>query len=342
MRSIGRCHLWWGPKSVLFGSTEAVCHLLDEIRRQFDPAIQPSANTGVTPLGGQHQLKHLPTTESIRDHQRRHPDACAVVLLDTFSSLEIESLVNEVIQIYRHGILIPASCSSGVTPVTGHSVSFRTATGFKVFQNLFDPKRCALKRIFDILLPSLGLLILLPFLVYIAGWMMIESPGSPFFRHKRIGLGCKPFYVLKFRSMVMDAETKLKIILQQSPELQEEWKKDQKLKADPRLINIGSLLRRTSIDELPPLWNVLKGEMSLVGPRPIVEEEIRKYGPKFNLYRRVRPGISGLWQVSGRNDCTYEERIKLDQYYIYNWSVMLDLLILFKTIPAVLKKQGSY
>lgn len=142
--------------------------------------------------------------------------------------------------------------------------------------------------------------------------------------------------------MYLDADERLELLLESCDESKEEWEKDFKLKNDPRVTKIGQFLRKTSLDELPQLWNVLKGEMSLVGPRPITEAEIQKYGEYFEYFIAVTPGITGLWQVSGRNDVEYNERVQLDVWYVRNWSVELDLQILIKTILVVLRRKGSY
>jgi lipopolysaccharide/colanic/teichoic acid biosynthesis glycosyltransferase len=142
--------------------------------------------------------------------------------------------------------------------------------------------------------------------------------------------------------MVRDGDQMLQRCLAESPALRKEWEQAHKLRNDPRVIRVGHFLRRSSFDELPQLWNVLRGEMSLVGPRPIVDDEIRRYGEHFDLYKAVRPGITGLWQVSGRNDTTYAERTNLDRYYVRNWSVWLDLYILARTVRAMLLGRGAY
>jgi lipopolysaccharide/colanic/teichoic acid biosynthesis glycosyltransferase len=142
--------------------------------------------------------------------------------------------------------------------------------------------------------------------------------------------------------MVTNADQVLHRYLENNPDLREEWERNHKLRNDPRITTVGRFLRRTSLDELPQLWNVLKGDMSLVGPRPIVEAEVARYGANFDLYTRVQSGLTGLWQVSGRNDTSYEERVKLDTFYVRNWSVWLDLCILFRTIGTVLLRKGAY
>lgn len=199
-----------------------------------------------------------------------------------------------------------------------------------------------LKRLIDILLSLTGLIILSPVFLIIIFLIKVTSKGPVFFKHRRLGLNGKIINVYKFRSMVVNAEEKLKSLLESDPEFKEEYYRSYKLKKDPRLTKIGCFLRKTSLDELPQLFNVLKGDMSLVGPRPIVENEISKYGEYAKYLLRVPPGVTGFWQVSGRNDIDYEERVKMDMQYILNWNIWLDINILFKTIPAVLKKDGAY
>ena len=146
----------------------------------------------------------------------------------------------------------------------------------------------------------------------------------------------------KFRTMFQDAHLVLEHYLEAHPELLDEWKADHKLRYDPRVTKIGRFLRKTSLDELPQLWNVIRGDMTLVGPRPIVTAEIEKYGDYYGLYTMVKPGITGLWQVSGRNNTTYEERVQLDAYYVRNWSPWMDLYLLLRTIRIVLFAKGAY
>ena len=183
--------------------------------------------------------------------------------------------------------------------------------------------------------------ILLAFLVLIIA-IKLDSKGPVFYRQTRIGRYGRKFYVYKFRTMVENADRILQTYLANSPELKAEWLATHKLKQDPRITRIGVTLRKLSLDELPQLWNIIIGDMSLVGPRPIVDAEVEKYGKCFNLYIQVRPGLTGLWQVSGRNDTTYEQRVELDEYYILNRSLKFDLQILLKTVFVVLRKDGAY
>ena len=212
----------------------------------------------------------------------------------------------------------------------------------EVRQQLLLPGPRLLKRVLD-LAATLALgLFSLPVLALVAVAVKLDSPGPVFFAQTRIGKGGRKFRAWKFRTMVRDAEEVLERYLLEHPELREEWLQDQKLRRDPRVTRVGRFLRRTSLDELPQLWNVLRGEMSLVGPRPIVDAEVPRYGPRFALYAQVLPGITGLWQVSGRNDTTYEERVELDSYYVRNWSPWLDLYILARTVWVVLTARGAY
>jgi Undecaprenyl-phosphate galactose phosphotransferase WbaP len=198
------------------------------------------------------------------------------------------------------------------------------------------------KRVFDIAAVALlGLLALIPGAL-IALAIAIDSRGPVFFAHDRVGRGRRTFRLWKFRSMAPDADARLERYLLEHPERASEWERTHKLKDDPRVTRVGRLLRRTSLDELPQLWNVLRGDMSMVGPRPIVAAEIAKYGPAFGLYSQVLPGLTGLWQVSGRNDTHYSRRVELDCQYIRNWSAPRDLGILLKTAVVVVRGRGAY
>ena len=195
-----------------------------------------------------------------------------------------------------------------------------------------------LKFIFDYLLAIVSLTILAPFLLLISFCIKISSPGSVLYKRRVMGLNGKQFYALKFRTMVANGDE----VLDQHPELKSELQTNHKLKNDPRITPIGAFLRKYSLDELPQLFNVLKRDMSLVGPRMISPEEAPMYKQFVMNLLTVLPGITGLWQVSGRSDISYEERVRLDMYYVRNWSLWLDFQLLFQTLPAVLKARGAY
>ncbi len=185
------------------------------------------------------------------------------------------------------------------------------------------------------------LLFVLPLMLITAAAILMQDGGPVVFKHRRIGRGGRVFYCFKFRSMAVDAEARLNDLLARDPAARAEWARDQKIRRDPRITRLGSFLRKTSLDELPQLVNVLRGEMNLVGPRPIVEAEAARYGRRIRSYQAVRPGITGLWQVSGRNDVAYSTRVALDTLYARRRSVGLDLWNLIRTVPAVLLRQGS-
>jgi lipopolysaccharide/colanic/teichoic acid biosynthesis glycosyltransferase len=189
---------------------------------------------------------------------------------------------------------------------------------------------------------ALAILFLLPLMLTIGVAIWVQDRGPVFFAHRRVGQGGRAFYCLKFRSMALDAEARLRDLLATDPQAAAEWKADHKLRNDPRVTRLGAFLRKTSLDELPQLFNVMRGEMSLVGPRPIVPAEVEKYGRHFRGYCAVKPGITGLWQVSGRNDVAYRTRVALDSIYASRRNASLDLWILIRTVPAVLARRGSY
>lgn len=198
------------------------------------------------------------------------------------------------------------------------------------------------KRFMDLGLIFVFSPVLVPTILFCMLLVRLGSPGPIFYCQQRIGRGGKRIWAWKFRSMVQDADRVLEQHLEQAPVLRSEWNRDHKLKCDPRITWVGKILRKTSMDELPQLWNVIINDMSLVGPRPIVDEEIEKYGDTFEIYVRVQPGLTGLWQISGRNNTTYKERLNYDRYYVRNWSCSLDLFILFRTAKTVLLQEGAY
>ncbi|HFP9383172.1 TPA: undecaprenyl-phosphate galactose phosphotransferase WbaP [Raoultella planticola] len=212
---------------------------------------------------------------------------------------------------------------------------------FRVQQNLAKWSSRILKRLFDIVGSLSIILMLSPALIYISRKVK-QDGGPPIYGHERIGKGGKPFKCLKFRSMVINSKEVLEELLASNEEARKEWEATFKLKNDPRITKIGNFLRRTSLDELPQLFNVLKGEMSLVGPRPIITAELERYNDEVDYYLLSKPGMTGLWQVSGRSDVDYETRVYLDAWYVKNWSMWNDIAILFKTIGVVLKKDGAY
>ena len=199
------------------------------------------------------------------------------------------------------------------------------------------------KRTFDILFSIFGLLAFAPIFIIVVIALKIFAQGPIFFSHQRIGAGGQTFGCLKFRTMVVDAEDQLEELLKADPIARAEFERDSKLKNDPRIIPIvGSFLRKTSLDEIPQFLNVLMGDMTIVGPRPVTEREFNLYGNSKNVYMSIRPGITGLWQVSGRNNTSFEERVAFDKIYTSTWSIFQDLKIILRTVVVMVNRDGAY
>lgn len=264
------------------------------------------------------------------------------IALEHAQNIERESWLRTLISWGVHDIsVIPAM--RGV-PLFGTDISFffsHEIAMLKLRNNLrYWPARL-IKRLFDLTASVFLLAILWPLFVLLA--FKISQDGGPvIFSHQRIGRLGKSFNCYKFRSMRVDADEKLHELLASDQSVRTEWEKEFKLKNDPRISSVGYLLRRTSLDELPQLFNVIKGEMSLVGPRPVIEAELLRYGDDVDYILMVRPGMTGLWQVSGRNDTGYDKRVHLDTWYVKNWSLWLDIVILFKTFRVVTRANGAY
>ncbi|HDT6060352.1 MULTISPECIES: undecaprenyl-phosphate galactose phosphotransferase [Enterobacter] len=211
----------------------------------------------------------------------------------------------------------------------------------RIHNNLAKRTSRFLKRTFDIVCSSLIIFISSPLLIYL--WYKVTRDGGPaIYGHMRVGRHGKLFPCYKFRSMVMNSQEVLQKLLDSDPAAREEWDRDFKLKNDPRITSVGRFIRKTSLDELPQLFNVLKGQMSLVGPRPIISEELPRYDDNVDYYLMAKPGMTGLWQVSGRNDVDYDTRVYFDSWYVKNWSLWNDIAILFKTVKVVLHRDGAY
>lgn len=229
-------------------------------------------------------------------------------------------------------------------PLYGTDMSFifsHEVMILRVSNNLAKRSSRVLKRMFDVVVASLLLLFLAPAFGLLC-WLVARDGGNAIYGHERVGQDGAKFKCLKFRSMVTNSKEVLEQLLATSEEARAEWDKDFKLKNDPRVTRIGSFLRKTSLDELPQLWNVIRGEMSLVGPRPVIEAELERYAGDVDYYMMAKPGMTGLWQVSGRNDIDYDTRVYFDSWYVKNWALWTDIAILFKTAGVVLRRDGAY
>jgi Undecaprenyl-phosphate galactose phosphotransferase WbaP len=271
---------------------------------------------------------------------RRFKIRMAFVAMPELSRENLTHLLNYSVSAFRYSVLIPGFYNftniwMSVRDFDG-VLGFVTSHKLKMFWNL------AIKRLMDLSFVIVGGFLILPFLLLFALLVKLSSPGTVLYEHRRLGKDRRYFNAYKFRSMVNNSQEVLQKLLDQSPELRKEWESNHKLKNDPRVTAIGKFLRRTSFDEFPQLINILKGEMSLVGPRPVVDAEVEKYGRNFDYIFSVRPGLTGLWQVSGRSDTDYAERVALDTYYLQSWSVWLDLWVLLRTVGVVFKGKGAY
>lgn len=256
---------------------------------------------------------------------------------------ELHQIIGEEIRKTDEVIFIPLISEYDLTQSMIYQLS-NTRTNLIVYKNRLKSKyRQIVHIIFNYLLAIALLPILLPIIGIIAFFIKRESPGPVFFAHMRVGKYGKLIPTLKFRSMYQDAQERLEKLLETDPKIREEWEMNFKLKEDPRVTKIGSIMRKTSLDELPQIFNVLKGEMNFVGPRPVIQQEIDQYYKEdAEYYLMVKPGITGLWQVSGRSDTDYNFRVATDKWYVSNWSLWLDIVILLKTVKTVLKREGAY
>jgi undecaprenyl-phosphate galactose phosphotransferase len=278
----------------------------------------------------------------IESYIQSHPGHFYVLAADSFKSFKTDKLIETIQQEGSWYAMVPPPVEGaqfyGSVPqyFFGHDVMFLFARN-----TIHSPFGRFIKRSLDVVISISALVAVAPLFCVIV--LMVKKDGGPaFFAHERVGKGNKPFKCLKFRSMAIDAEARLKALLDSDPELKKEWEERQKLNRDPRITAIGDFIRKTSLDELPQLINVIKGEMSLVGPRPVVQDEMKHYGNKAKEYLSVRPGVTGLWQVSGRSDTSYTYRVYLDAWYVNNWSLWSDIVIFVKTFMVLILRRGAY
>jgi Undecaprenyl-phosphate galactose phosphotransferase WbaP len=269
----------------------------------------------------------------------QYRDAVAIVAMPGISPARLVEVLERPAAAFRRLIIVPDLFGASSLWVSAFDMA--GIIGLEVRQKLLDPRRRLVKRAMELAMIALFLPLLLPLLGLIALLVKLDSAGPVLFRHDRIGLGGRDISILKFRTMVRDADAVLRECLAHDPDLRAEWDANHKLAHDPRITRFGRFLRKTSLDELPQLWNVIRGDLSLVGPRPIVWDEVEKYEGGFELYKKVRPGLTGWWQISGRSDTTYAERVRLDAYYVRNWSVWFDIYILLKTPGEVFRCRGA-
>jgi len=332
---------WWGVPVILIGSGETARNLFN--------SLSSHPEYGLRPIGyfTDHPENTMPASAHLLGSLREIPSKTTMsgvkyaILAkeDGADSPYIQGLIKQYGTLFPHLLLVPKALVHTGTGVTLKNIG--EMTGLEIRHNLRIPSIYRIKRILDYLLTLPAILLTLPLVGLIALWIKLDSPGPIFFKHRRMARNGQQINIYKFRTMVQNAGPKLEELLRTNPELNQEWSTYGKLKNDPRITRTGKWLRKTSLDELPQLFNVLQGKITLVGPRPIIEEELVQYGESAELFDRVLPGLTGLWQVSGRNELTYADRARLDQYYVNNWSVWIDIYILAKTVYAVLFRHGA-
>ena len=341
-RELKRLKLWGRPVIVL-GYANTGAQSVDLLEREWGLGYKPVSlfNIQLTSAGEEvRPTAYIDTLAQAMDEGRRRKIDTCIFAMPYTRREQLADLVRTASDDFEHIIVLP-----NLRGVTNSAVVARDLSGtlaLEVKQNLLNPWAKRLKRALDLFGAVVGGFFICPLLLTIAVLIKLDSPGPVLFGHRRLGARDKHFLCWKFRTMYVDAERMLNECLQEHPSLQAEWETNHKLRDDPRVTRIGRFLRKTSLDELPQLWNVLRGEMSLAGPRPIVDAEVSKYDKDYELYRRIRPGMSGFWQVGGRSDIDYRTRVAMDAYYVRNWSVWLDIIILTRTVKVVLFDHGAY
>jgi Undecaprenyl-phosphate galactose phosphotransferase WbaP len=343
LRSVVRAFVcrkpWWGIPVAVFHTGNESTEIVRELELHPEIGLRP-----VVLLSSSYHGRFRPSIPIVDIHLAASVRASGVeramiALPETGSAKLLEDL-EKFESLFPRLMIIHSSAA--LYSLTVNARQLAGCLAVEVRRDLLLPIPRLTKRSIDLFLVCLILpLITLPLLL-IGLLVRLESPGPVFYGHHRVGRGQRKFRIWKIRTMKSNADELLRNVLAKDGKMREEWIRDRKLRNDPRITRIGKLLRKTSLDELPQLWNVLRGEMSLVGPRPIVEEEVPAYGQNFSLYCRVAPGLTGLWQVSGRSSVSRRDRVRLDSYYVRNWSPWLDLHILARTATVVLTGQGAY
>ena len=331
---------WWGQPVLVFGDGATAQSLYHYYLSHPRLGIRPVAI--VEDLSNRSDEHNAARTSHwsnrVKTLRRKHNVFWAVV--STPLTTSSAAVVRSYSATFPYVLVVPDA--EGMPNIRHQMFDCGNLPGILITNTLLLPLPRLVKSLMDYILVIIGGVLCLPLIATIVLAIKLTSRGPATYAQQRIGKGGRPFWAWKFRTMVVDADQVLQQYLDRDPVLRAEWERDHKLKNDPRVTAVGYWLRKTSLDELPQLWNVLLGEMSLVGPRPIVTAEIPKYGDWFELYEQTTPGITGLWQISGRNNTTYDLRVALDARYVLNWSPWLDLYILARTIKVVLCREGAY
>lgn len=329
---------WWGVKCLVFSAEQRVERLFKEHLKNTPSGLRPVGYIQNEVQTESEEIRPFYLGDLKTVNQRVEETGCRVGIVHRCGrpDHEIAKFVDRHLSAFSRVVIVPDDERLPSLWSMGRD------GGTVITDRLQIRSNQIFKRAMDILISSAALMFGAPVFIFIAAWVKITSPGPLFFGHERIGKNGRRFKAWKFRSMCVNADEVLKKTLEENPDMRAEWEATQKLQNDPRVSSSGRFLRKTSLDELPQLWNVLVGDMSLVGPRPIVASEIKKYKDSFAKYLRVRPGVTGFWQISGRNLTTYDKRVELDEYYVRNWSPWFDLYILIRTFRTVILREGAF
>lgn len=326
---------WWGVPTVFYCSNETAYYIVDKMMRNKSLGYHPAViiNTSASENSSYNGIPVYNENSDIINIILQHNIKQAVIC-------DYKGDMNHIMVSYRYTISVAIhqeyfTSTQQIKDISG-------IIGFASIHNLTFKRSLLFKRLLDIVLILLASPFWIPVFLILCVLTKVTSKGPIFYGHKRVGKNGKVIKCLKFRSMCINSQEILEQILATDPVRRAEWEKDRKFLDDPRVTKFGKFLRKTSLDELPQLLNILIGDMSLIGPRPVTEPELVKYGDYKDYVLSVSPGLSGLWQVSGRSDTGYEERISFDTFYIQNWSIWLDIWILIKTVWVVLKGKGAY
>ena len=343
VRSLVAHSRWWGQPAIIFGTGDAAMQIYKSLESNPGLGLRPVGMVDDSYTYGAHADRSVErlSPEDASSEVRNRCVFWGIVAMPDQPGKAVSEVIERVFrERYPQLLIVPAAGS--LPSLWNHAHDCGGMPAVRVVERLLLPGPQAAKRGMDLAITILGGLFVLPLVGFICLLVKLASPGPIFYSQKRIGLGGRHFQAWKFRTMVVDADKVLQAYLDTDPALQAEWDRDHKLKNDPRVTWIGHWLRKTSLDELPQLWNVMVGQMSLVGPRPIVDAEIEKYGETYRQYTKVVPGVTGLWQISGRNNTTYQKRVELDSFYVRNWSPWFDSYILVRTIKTVMFREGAY
>ncbi len=333
----------WGKPVVILGHQEPKTDLVDLLKANWELGYNPVAVFDHRLAATEAQIQGISDQQApvgVSDLSHQQDVDTVIFAMPNASREQLARLVSLTAIHFRHVLITP-----NLSGVTNSAVVARNLAGtftVEVKYNLLNPWALRAKRMIDLCVTVVGGVLALPLFLVLTLLVYLESGGSVFYSDMRMGRDGKMFPCIKFRTMVTEAEDLLQRILEEDEVSREEYSRYHKLRDDPRVTRVGRLLRKTSLDELPQIWNVIKGEMSLVGPRPYLTRESKEIGMAQSEILRVRPGITGPWQVAGRNQTSFQTRVEMDAYYVHDWSVWLDLVLLARTVKIVLKSRGAF